>query len=77
MGTSRARAAVSGGTITDLTAARQDRQVVGLATGMLMQRFGINAALAADLLARRAAEDGLTVREYARQMTEDVGLDAL
>jgi len=77
MATSRARAAEASGTVTDLTAVRLQRQVVGQATGMLMQRYGIKATTAASLLGRLAAEAGLTVREYAQQLTEDVALDAL
>lgn len=77
MGTSRARVAVSSGTVIEISTARRERRVVGLATGMLMQRYGVDESTATELLGGRADEAGLSIGEYAQQMTEDVALDAL
>ncbi|BDZ42151.1 hypothetical protein GCM10025865_14500 [Paraoerskovia sediminicola] len=51
----------------------QTRTIVGQAQGVLMERHGIGAQQAIDLLATVAAERGATVVELAHELLADVG----
>ena len=54
----------------DLTLALDSRTVIGQATGVLMERYGIDAAKAFALLSRVSSESNTKVRDLARELVE-------
>lgn len=54
----------------DLTAAIDSRTLIGQATGILMERYGLDAAKAFSLLSRVSSQTNTKVRELAQELVE-------
>ena len=64
----RARAEVEG-----LQVALASRHVIGMAQGILMQRYGVDEAKAFAFLSRTSQQENVKLREVAQRIVQQVG----
>lgn len=61
-------------TATGLRTALESRHLIGIAQGIMMQRYDLSAATAFEVLRRYSSHTNVKLREVARQVTEQGGL---
>ena len=61
----------------DLVTALDSRTVIGQATGVLMERYGIDAAKAFALLSRVSSDSNTKIRDLARELVETGQISAI